>query len=103
MEKYSVTYSQSVVRWTHQHRHTSEVTKFFAATKKMSDGNFGDTRQIVGNLYEKRVHTRSGLRIYYYLKLSHSIHVLLAGTKNTQKRDIIQAKKMWTQETGRTK
>jgi putative addiction module killer protein len=56
-------------------------------------GNFGDTDHIEGSIFELRIHTGAGYRIYYVKKSNKIIILLCAGSKRSQNRDIEKAKK----------
>ena len=58
-------------------------------------GNFGDTKSVGEGIYELRLHFGAGYRVYF-TKTENFIIILLGdGDKNTQKKDIIKAKKLW--------
>ena len=58
-------------------------------------GNFGDIDHIEGSIFELRIHTGSGYRIYYAKKGNKIVILLCAGSKRSQSRDIEKAKKYW--------
>lgn len=58
-------------------------------------GNFGDIRHIEGSLFELRIHSGAGYRIYYAKKGNKIVILLCAGSKRSQDRDIAKAKKYW--------
>lgn len=58
-------------------------------------GNFGDIKPIEGSIFELRIRTGAGYRIYYAKKGSKIIILLCAGSKRSQDRDIAKAKKYW--------
>jgi putative addiction module killer protein len=58
-------------------------------------GNFGDINHIEGSVFELRIHTGAGYRIYYAKKGNKIIILLCAGSKRSQDRDIAKAKKYW--------
>lgn len=62
-------------------------------------GNFGDTNRIEGSIFELRIHSGAGYRIYCAKKGSKIVILLCAGSKRSQDRDIAKAKKYW-QELG---
>ena len=58
-------------------------------------GNFGDIDHIEGSIFELRIHTGAGYRIYYAKKGNKIVILLCAGSKRSQDRDIEKAKKYW--------
>ena len=65
--------------------------------KRAALGNFGDCHDVGGSVWEMRIHTGAGYRVYYVLDGS-SVYLLLAGgTKQRQVSDIARAKTMWQQ------
>ena len=58
-------------------------------------GNFGDIDHIEGSIFELRIHTGAGYRIYYAKKGNKIVILLCAGSKRSQSRDIEKAKKYW--------
>ncbi|MEX1012801.1 MAG: type II toxin-antitoxin system RelE/ParE family toxin [Waddliaceae bacterium] len=61
--------------------------------QRIKSGNFGDCKPIASGLWEFRIHSNSGLRIYYNRSGEKIILILGGGIKRTQNRDINQAKK----------
>ena len=58
-------------------------------------GNFGDIDHIEGSIFELRIHSGAGYRIYYAKKGNKIVILLCAGSKRSQNRDIEKAKKYW--------
>ena len=58
-------------------------------------GNFGDIDHIEGSIFELRIHSGAGYRIYYAKKGNKIVILLCAGSKKSQNRDIEKAKKYW--------
>ena len=61
---------------------------------RMAAGNLGVTRQVGGDVYEKKINYAGGYRLYYFLAIGHLIVLLCGGTKRTQERDIKMALKL---------
>jgi len=59
---------------------------------RMRTGNFGDYKFIGNGIYELKITTGPGYRIYYIKKNSDIIILLIAGDKSTQDKDINKAK-----------
>lgn len=58
-------------------------------------GNFGDIKHIEGSIFELRIHSGAGYRIYYTKKNNKIVILLCAGSKRSQSRDIEKAKTYW--------
>src|SRR5262245_51590914 len=54
-------------------------------------GNFGDCDAIAHGLWEFRIHTGPGFRIYYAIVGKTVVLIVAGGIKRSQKRDIKQA------------
>lgn len=61
-------------------------------------GNFGDAKRIQGGgrgLYELRIHSGPGWRIYFGKEGNSIIILLCGGNKKSQRKDIDKAAKFW--------
>ncbi|MEM9243264.1 MAG: type II toxin-antitoxin system RelE/ParE family toxin [Pseudomonadota bacterium] len=58
-------------------------------------GHYGDCKRIDKAIYELRIHTGAGYRIYFGEYKTSIILLLIGGSKRTQKRDIEKAKQYW--------
>ncbi|NOX16465.1 MAG: type II toxin-antitoxin system RelE/ParE family toxin [Epsilonproteobacteria bacterium] len=61
---------------------------------RMKMGNFGDYKFVGNSVYELRVTVGPGYRVYYTLKDSDIIILLIAGDKSTQNEDIRKAQSL---------
>jgi len=57
-------------------------------------GNFGDHKNLGGNLFELRFFFGPGFRVYFTIKDNTVIFLLCGGDKSTQTKDIEKAKKI---------
>ena len=62
--------------------------------KRMTIGNFGDVKNVGGNVFEKRIYYGAGYRLYFINKNSQLIILLCGGDKSTQHKDIEKAKQI---------
>lgn len=62
---------------------------------RLSLGNFGDCRSLGANLYELCIDHGPGYRVYFGHLGSRVVLLLSGGSKNTQQRDINQAREFW--------
>ncbi len=69
--------------------------RILARIRSAKAGNFGDSAALGDGVSEMRVHVGPGYRIYFGQEGAQVYLLLLGGGKNTQERDIRQAKAMW--------
>ncbi len=65
-----------------------------AITRRLAQlelGQFGDCSPCRGDVWELRIHTGAGYRIYYTIVARHVVLLLAAGSKRTQAGDIQRA------------
>ncbi|HPO44271.1 MAG TPA: type II toxin-antitoxin system RelE/ParE family toxin [Spirochaetota bacterium] len=62
---------------------------------RMEEGNFGDCRGLGSGLWELRVHSGPGYRVYFGEDGPVIIVILCGGDKRSQTRDIRKARKFW--------
>lgn len=73
----------------------SSAAKIHATLLRMEAGNFSDSKLLKGGIWERRVHTGPGYRIYYALHQRRFVVLLGGGTKQSQSADIRKARKSW--------
>jgi len=61
---------------------------------RLKDGYFGDYKSLGDSLFELRIFTGSGYRVYFIEDGQELIILLVGGDKSTQQRDIKLAKKI---------
>ncbi|WP_104751157.1 type II toxin-antitoxin system RelE/ParE family toxin [Helicobacter salomonis] len=59
-----------------------------------NSGHFGDHKHIDGALFELRIHTGPGYRLYVAKRGNALVILLCGGDKSTQQKDIIKAQKI---------
>jgi putative addiction module killer protein len=70
------------------------LTRVLARIANMSEGNFGDCKPVGGGVFESRIHSGPGYRLYYTQQGSTVTVLLLGGDKSSQSRDILRAQAM---------
>ena len=64
------------------------------AIKRMPVGAFGDVKSIGGKVFEMRIHYGPGYRVYFLQKQDRFILLICGGDKDSQSRDIAQAREI---------
>ncbi|CCB80924.1 protein of unknown function DUF891 (plasmid) [Helicobacter bizzozeronii CIII-1] len=59
-----------------------------------ANGHFGDHKHITGQIFEMRIHTGAGYRLYVAKRGKVLVILLCGGDKSTQKRDIQKAQEI---------
>jgi putative addiction module killer protein len=57
-------------------------------------GNLGDCKAIGSGIREMRIHTGAGYRVYFVQTKEVILLLLCGGSKSSQSRDIVRAKKL---------
>lgn len=63
-------------------------------TRLSVTGNFGDAKPVGNGAYEMRIDYSPGYRLYYSMRGTEVILLLIGGDKSSQQRDIEKAKKL---------
>ncbi|AMS05840.1 hypothetical protein AXH35_10700 [Acidipropionibacterium acidipropionici] len=64
--------------------------------ERLAQGYPGDTKPVGAGLFELRIHTGPGYRIYYLREANTLILLLCGGDKSTQNKDIARARTLAT-------
>ena len=91
---YSLRSTKQFQKWLHKMRDQVTKRKVLARLERIKNGNFGDYKQISSDLFELRFFFGGGLRIYYTIRDSEIIFLLVGGDKSSQSSDIEKAQKM---------
>lgn len=59
---------------------------------RLLEGNWGHIKSLRGGLYELKIDVGPGYRIYFGQTKEHTILLLCAGDKRSQKKDILKAR-----------
>ena len=62
--------------------------------RRVALGNLGDVSPVGSGVGEMRIHSGPGYRVYFIQRGKTVIILLSGGDKNSQSRDILQARKM---------
>jgi putative addiction module killer protein len=63
---------------------------------RVEEGNFGDHRSVGQGVWELRIHSGPGYRVYYGEDSGKIILLLCGGAKRSQTKDIRRAHKLWS-------
>lgn len=69
--------------------------RILARVSRLKRGQFGDFKPLEGGLYELRLFFGPGYRVYFGEHRGKLVIILSGGDKNSQKRDIKEAKGYW--------
>jgi len=65
-----------------------------ARIRRVSAGNFGDTKLIRNNIFELRIDFGPGFRVYFTKRKNVIVILLCGGDKSTQSKDIEKAEQI---------
>jgi putative addiction module killer protein len=91
---YEVRETDVFSRWFDALRDQHARSRIVARLRSARRGNLGDCRSLGAGLYEMRVHTGPGYRLYYVRRWPAVVLLLCAGDKSSQSRDIEQARRL---------
>ena len=77
--------------------------RIFARIERLSTGNFGDRKSLGGGLFELRLDTGPGYRIYYAMIGRTCVLLLCGGDKRRQSSDIRRARGYFSDYLERTR
>lgn len=80
------------ISWMAQLADAQARERIVVRLRRLSLGNPGDVRALGAGLFELRIDYGPGYRVYYVRRGNQLLLVLGGGTKQTQARDIMQAR-----------
>ena len=81
--------------WLTALRDLQASAKILLRIDRAKRGNLGDHKPIADGIFELRVDTGAGYRVYFGRVSSQVIVILWGGDKSTQQRDIEKAEQYW--------
>ncbi len=81
-------------KWLSKLKDTKAKVSILRRVDRMKLGNFGDYKSINSDIFELRITTGPGYRIYYTKQDDEIIVLLIGGDKSSQSEDIKKAKKI---------
>lgn len=82
-------------KWFNALRDTKGRRILFRRLRQLEQGHYGDCEPVGEGVFELRVFFGPGYRVYFAEPQPNLILVLCAGTKDTQSKDIRNAKRYW--------
>ena len=80
--------------WLNGLKDIAGKARIIARLRSAEHGNFGDCEPVGNAVYEMRIHSGPGYRVYFSRQGSVLYLLLVGGDKSTQKRDIARAVQM---------
>ena len=86
--------TEQFASWLAKLKDPKGKTRIIRRIKRASDGNFGDSKDLKDGVWEMRIPSGPGYRVYF-TQVGDAIYLLLiGGDKASQIKDIEQAKRM---------
>ena len=79
-------------KWMQNISNPKVYDKIRVKIERLAEDCTTNCKGVKNGVYELKIYNRPGFRIYFSFTSAESILILCAGTKQTQKRDIIKAK-----------
>lgn len=82
-------------KWLKRLKDVTARARILVRIQRLSlTGNFGDAKPVGDGVFEMRIDYGSGYRLYYALRGSELVLLLIGGDKSSQQKDIAKAKKL---------
>ena len=89
---YKILETENFSNWLTNLKDIQGKVSILRRIKRLHVGNFGDFKYLENSIYELRIKTGPGYRVYYTKKDEKIILLLIGGDKSTQQKDIKKAK-----------
>jgi putative addiction module killer protein len=86
--------TQAFSVWLHRLKDANAVARIVGRTRRLEQGNPGDSKSVGKGVLEMRVDYGPGYRVYYLYRGEDIVVLLCGGDNRTQQRDIRQAQKL---------
>ncbi len=85
-------------KWFRKFKDLRAKTKILFRIQRIEqNGNFGDCDPVGEGISELRIHYAKGYRVYLKEYEERIVLLLNGGDKSTQQKDIVKAKKIWSE------
>jgi putative addiction module killer protein len=91
---YTVQQTQKFSSWLTKLKDIKARISIARRLERAQAGNLGDVKPVGESVYEMRVDIGPGYRLYYMMRGTEMIILLVGGDKSTQQKDIDKAKEM---------
>lgn len=82
-------------KWLKRLKDVAARARILVRIQRLSlTGNFGDAKPVDDGVFEMRIDYGPGYRLYYALRGSELVLLLIGGDKSSQQKDIAKAKKL---------
>jgi len=81
--------------WLRKLRHTTARIAIDRRINRIEQGNFGDHKYCRDGVWELRIDTAKGYRVYYAIAGGQVVLLLCGGDKSKQSTDITRARGYW--------
>jgi len=88
---YQLRGSEAFFKWLAKIKDRQSRARIIRRIDKLAIGSFGDCKSIAKNLFELRMFFGPGYRVYYTIKETKVIFLLVGGDKASQAKDIAKA------------
>lgn len=93
--------TEQFAKWAVELKDPIAQIKIQTRIRRLSVGNPGDVRPVGAGVSELRIDWGPGYRVYFVARGSRSVIILGGGTKQSQGRDVREARAMARQLTGK--
>lgn len=91
---YLIIQTEIFSKWLHKLKDVSGKVCIIRRIERIKSGNFGDSKSVGDEVFELRITTGPGYRVYYTKRDDEIVILLLGGDKSTQSKDILKAKQI---------
>ena len=92
--RYQVIMTDTFSRWVARLKDRRAARAIARRIDRIVAGNLGDVKPVGGGVFEMRIFTGPGYRVYFCLRGGQVIVLLCGGDKSTQQQDIQRAIQM---------
>lgn len=91
---YQIFKTENYLKWFKKLRDNTAKYAIILRIERLKNGNLGDSKSVGEKVFELRIDTGKGYRVYFTNKDKEIIILLVGGNKSTQETDIQKAKEL---------